>query len=67
MIMILLILKMLILLLNLKPPPHGMDSDGIPTCPRDPSLKMVYNSITREKGRAPLSGKILLLFTTSCC
>lgn len=33
-------------------PQPDVASDGIPTCPYDPSLKMKYDGITREKGRA---------------
>lgn len=36
---------------NLPQPDIG--SNGIPTCPYDPSLPMTYDGITREKGRAP--------------
>ena len=33
------------------PEPH-INEIGIPTCPNDPTLPMVYDGITREKGRA---------------
>ncbi|ABY92607.1 MULTISPECIES: transposase [Thermoanaerobacteraceae] len=48
-------------------PQPTFNSDGIPTCPRDPSLKMSYDGIVREKGRAtrikwlcPMSKKVRL-------
>ena len=33
-------------------PQPGFDEDGIPLCPNDPSLPMVYDGICKEKGRA---------------
>lgn len=33
-------------------PQPGFNEIGIPLCPNDPSLPMVYDGITREKGRA---------------
>lgn len=45
-------------IINLNPrnsqnlPQPGFNEIGIPLCPSDPSLPMVYDGITREKGRA---------------
>jgi hypothetical protein len=33
-------------------PQPDFNEDGVPLCPLDPSLPMVYDGITREKGRA---------------
>jgi len=34
------------------PLPSGFTDDGTPLCPKDPSLPMKFDGITREKGRA---------------
>jgi len=34
-------------------PLPGFTEDGIPTCPRDPSLFMIHDGISKEQGRAP--------------
>ena len=45
-------------IINLNPrnsqnlPQPGFNESGIPLCPNGPSLPMVYDGITREKGRA---------------
>lgn len=33
-------------------PTAGFNKDGIPTCPYDDSLEMIYDGVTRQKGRS---------------